>query len=188
MKSPLKSYREIQRLSGEGKGIKYLAQRFKLKEKDIIRIIQLPPCIACQDYHDCTFGAGKEWYSFADIRYCPFQVIWIIQNRELIEDGTWPESDDHTDPQIHTGYRSEAYFVKPALIWGELRVRLKYTKRDGQTLIEEIDRGLAAIELLSTAARDALMYVKGARRKRQGYAQWLAEKNRTHKSLVLRGY
>lgn len=173
-----KTYREIQHLFGEGKTVPYLAQRFNLKEKEIERIIQLPPCIICQDYHDCTFGAGKEWYSYADMRWCPFQCIWIIQYRHTLLDGNLPHSDASTyiDPQIFTGFRDEAYFTKPEEILAELEARLKTTKRAGETLIEEIDRGLTAIELLSSLARDALMYIKGTRRKRQSFSQWLADR------------
>jgi hypothetical protein len=173
-----KTYREIQHLFGQGKSIEELAKHFfpdvKIEQgrKKILRIIQLPPCITCQDYRDCSYGVGKESYSYAEIRWCPYQCIFIIQHREELLEGNLPYLNN--DSYIFTGFRDEAYFTKPEEIIAELELRLKSTKRDGKTLIEEIDRGYITIELLSSAARDALMYIKGIRRKKQTYAQWLA--------------
>ena len=180
-KSPLKSYREIQRLWGEGKGVNYLAKRFNFTAKKILYIVQSPPCVVCQDYHDCAYNEGKEWYSYGEVRFCPFQCIWLIEYRELIMDGVWPHDAANTDPMIHTSFASEAYFTKPGEIWAVFSPRLKKAGRSGQTLVEEIDtftiklnEKSVSLTFLSTTAYQALMYLKGARGKKVSFSQWLS--------------
>lgn len=126
-------------------------------------------CRKCKTYKDC---AGKPWYHYGEIRWCPYQVIFIIENLEVLIAGSWPPNPDdssYIDPQIRTGYRSEAYYTKPVEILAEVEYRLKRTGVDGKLLKAEI---LGELEL-SKESKSALMYVKGRRRKRMSYKRWL---------------
>lgn len=131
-------------------------------------------CKRCQDYRDCI---GKPWFHYGEIRFCPYQIMFIVENVEILGAGNWPDSptgSSWTDPAVRTGYRSEAHFTKPVEIVGEVNYRLKRTGVDGKLLREQVENG-KAIDDLEPEARSALMYVKGWRRKKIGYKRWLRE-------------
>lgn len=130
-------------------------------------------CRKCKDYRDCT--RNHAWYHYGQIRWCIYQIIWIILNSELLGDGRWPANPDgpsSVDPKVRTGYKSEAYFVKPVLILAEVNYRLKRCGTDGKLLRAEV---LAGLEL-SPESKDALMYCKGSWRKRMSYRRWLRDR------------
>jgi len=151
-------------------------------------------CRECKDYHKCPFIAGKAWYGYGEIRFCPFQIMWVIFHSDILgEDGDnealfsgggiklslseWPPNPDgssYTAPLVKTGLRDEAYFAKPEEILAEVEARLKTTGTAGETLIEEVKQGLN-IDQLSHLARRALMYAKGWRRKSLSFPRWQAQ-------------
>jgi len=125
-------------------------------------------CHQCKDYRDC---AGKPWFHYSEVRFCPFQILWVIENSDTLLQGNWPpdpDSSSYVDPQAKTGYKSEGYYIKPAGILGEVNARLSRTGTHGKLLRAEVLAGLD----LSQESRDALMYVKGWRRKRMSYNAW----------------
>ena len=122
-------------------------------------------CRTCKTYKDC---AGKEWYSYAEIRFCPFQILWAI---EFLEPEQWPPSpaeSNYYDLGIRKGYASEASFTKPAGILGEVCYRLERCGVSGKLLMAQV---LAELEI-SPEANDALYYCKGWRRKTMSFAKW----------------
>lgn len=125
-------------------------------------------CRKCKDYRDCP---GKPWFHYGEIRFCPFQILWIIEYSETLI-ANWPlapEGSSSVDlPQVKTGYKSEAYFAKPAEILGEVNARLARAGTHGKLLRAEV---LAGLEL-SQESKDALMYCKGKWRKRMSYNAW----------------
>lgn len=138
-------------------------------------------CQKCKDYRDCAghvyivkTETGKEyvpWFHYGEIRFCPYQITFIIENSATLGTGGWPlnpEGSGYIDPAIYTGYRSEAYYIKPVGILGEVNRRLTRTGTHGKLLRAEV---LAGLEL-SQESKDALIYVKGWRRKRMGYNAW----------------
>ncbi len=144
-------------------------------------------CKNCKSWKDCI---GKAWYSYSDLRFCPYQVIWIIENSATLEVGNWPDCPDgstHIDPDIKTGYSSEAYYVKAIGIIAEVGIRLKTTGEAGEALVDEIEGGKVTVtekdgkikfDGLSGPAIRVLMYAKGKKRKKQSYPQWQADKKR----------
>lgn len=130
-------------------------------------------CLKCQSYKDCL---GKPWFHYGEIRFCPFQILWIIEHSETMI-ANWPsapEGSSYVDPRIHTGYRSEAHYAKSVGILGEVEYRLQRTRVDGKLLREQVENG-KDIAMLAPEARSALMYIKGWRRKKIGYKRWLRE-------------
>lgn len=126
------------------------------------------------DCHECERHSwpkgcvGKEWFSFSEICWCRFQLVWLIKN---LEGDTWPpnpEESSYVDTQIRTGYASEGHFVKPASILAEVNYRLKRCGTDGKLLKAEI---MAELEL-SPEAKTALNYCSGFNRKRPNYMVW----------------
>lgn len=132
-------------------------------------------CRKCKDYRDCT--RNHDWFHYGEIRWCVWQVIWVIENSGTLLAGNWPPNPDgsgYIDPKIKTGYGSEAYYTKPAGILAEVEYRLRRTGIEGKLLRAEIKAG-ETMDSMEPEARSALMYIKGWRRKRIGYKRWLRE-------------
>lgn len=129
-------------------------------------------CKTCKSYKGCP---GKEFYFYSEIRFCPHQILFIIEHSATLLSGKWPpnpEGSSYIDTKIKTGFKSEAYFVKPVGILAEVNDRLKRTGTDGKLLRAEV---LAGLEL-SQESKDALMYIKGWRRKTISYRRWKAQR------------
>ena len=96
--------------------------------------------------------------------------------------GEWPPHPDisnYTDPMIQTGYRTDAYFTKPAEILGEVMSRIERAGIHGKLLVAEIEAGRLE---LSYEANEALMYVKGWRRKFLSFERWKAQRRYRQKT------
>lgn len=112
-----------------------------------------------------------EWYSYRDIKFTPEQVIWILQNLELLEEGKWPPEysvTGYTDDGFMKRVNKEAGFVKPTIIVAEVNKRLERTGVHGKLLRAEIIAGLE----LSEESKSALRYCSGRRRKQMSFLQW----------------
>lgn len=123
-----------------------------------------------------------EWWNYNEIRFTREQILWLLKYADLLREGKWiPESMGHFDFQIgKRRVKTEASFVKPALIIAEIDFRLARAGEDGQTLQEEIESGLDDYDFLSTVAKSALNYIKGWRRRRP-YSQWKADRKYSKK-------
>jgi len=129
-------------------------------------------CQKCKSYKDCS---GKTFYNYSDIRFCPYQVLWVIEQSEVLQGGNWPSNPDESsyiDPGIRTGYKDEAYYAKPVGILGEVNARLARAGTHGKLLRAEV---LAELEL-SEESKSVLMYIKGWRRKGMSYKRWLKDR------------
>ncbi len=125
-------------------------------------------CLKCQRWKEC--GIGKVFYEYVDIRYCPYQVMWILENAATLLEGNWP--DDITgNSDAQTTRPHEASFVKPAIIIAEVERRMKTTGAMGVSLRERAEQGYT-IDQLSSPEYNVLMYLKGNQRKLQTYSQW----------------
>lgn len=133
-----------------------------------------------QSWKEC---GGKIWYSFSDIQFCWYQMIFLIDNLLVLGDDKWPENplggSDVDLPLKRRRIGHEGYFCKPREILGETMLRLNKCGSDGITLIEEIRSGLIDMELLSSVAKSALYYISSWGRKEMSYSNWL--KQRTYR-------
>lgn len=95
--------------------------------------------------------------------------------------GEWPISPITTSngdlPGIGGPVRTEAYYVKPEEIAGDIEWRLKRTGIAGTQLVEEIE-AMEDLDYqkLHSLARDALNYISGWSRKRLSYSAWLKQR------------
>ena len=139
-------------------------------------------CRNCKQWKGCLgklYRCGDEtteWYHYGEIRWCPRQVIWIVQCKQTIRDHGWPNDPyGPSDASSPTGtIQTEASFVKPHLIIAELEVRLQRVGRQAELLITQIEDGRTMTNL-SDGAWEVLMYLKGWRRKKLGFRKWLRE-------------
>jgi len=141
----------------------------------------------CTNWDDC---AGKSWYAMGDIRYCRYQVIWLIDaglyvsvtGDIQVDIEQWPSQDEATgytraEPTQHSVNLTT--FERPVEVFAELAARLARTGTDGRLLIHEVQsRRFENVAMLSREARSALGYASGWKRKRMGYSDWKKQRNR----------
>uniref|UniRef100_A0A6M3KP63 Uncharacterized protein n=1 Tax=viral metagenome TaxID=1070528 RepID=A0A6M3KP63_9ZZZZ len=106
-------------------------------------------------------------------------MLWLIQHLNFLEDGYWvpnQKESGYTNAPIGKGnVPDEAYFCKVKVITGDLTLRLKRTKEDSRTLVHEIQKlGVEVYEDLSPAAKVALNYISGWRRRKTSYKDFKA--------------
>lgn len=136
-------------------------------------------CRRCKTWKGCE---GKPWYHYGEIRWCPQQVIWILQNAATLHAGLWlaPPDDSAGSTQINP----EAYFVKAGIAISELEARLPTTPDKGELLITQVEDG-RSLSNLSDGARAILMYVKGFYRKDMPFNEWQRQKRYRRKMTTL---
>jgi len=146
--------------------------------------IEPPPkptdCRTCKAWKEC---GGHDNYSYAEIRWCPYQVLWLLENAETLRGTGWLNRDDNKGSR---NTPTDGNFVSVISVLAELDVRLAKCHKHGQKLREQAEEG-RLLSGLSPNARSALMYVKGWRRKVSPYTQWLREvyyKNRSPKTVA----
>lgn len=127
-------------------------------------------CQKCQNWHDCK--APPDFFHYGEIRWCPYQCLWIISHKETLKGGGWPQDPSQSDNNFsRSNVQTEAPFVKPELIIGEVEARLAMTPSKGELLITQVEDG-RTIDNLSDGARAVLMYIKGWRRKGMSFYKW----------------
>jgi len=150
-----------------------------------------PKCAGKGQYKERTCdecdGTGYVWegYLFAELRWCPYQTLWVLSNAEILHLGRWPKQYDlREDSKRSRRIQNEGYFVKPAIIIAEVEDRLGTTLTslssfdEGKLLYAQAKAG-ETLQTLDDDAWDALMYVKGFNRKIQSFSQWRKDmKNR----------
>lgn len=132
-------------------------------------------CKKCKDYRNC--GKFAEFYNYAEIRFCPYQILWVIAHKETFAT-EWPK-DEENPADNNSGQRrvkSEASYVKATLILAEIKKRLQKTDTKGELLISQVEDG-RTFNTLSPRAMEELMYVKGVKRKGKsmGFKRWLRD-------------
>lgn len=134
-------------------------------------------CQKCRDWHGCV---GKEWYNFSEIRWCPFQVLWLLRNADTFHTGKWPAEDNRAESIGSKQFHKEGSFVKPATIIAELEHRLGRCGVQGKLLRAQARAG-DSLEDIEPEAWDVLMYVKGYRRKDLPFRAWLKQRRYLNK-------
>ena len=124
-------------------------------------------CHTCKRWKHCP---GKDWFHYGEIRWCPYQIIWILQNAATLDEGTWVVDKNLTDESDRRAL-NEAYYVKAKITIAEVRVRLAQHPDRGEILVTQIEDG-RNIVTLSDGAYEILMYVKGKNRKVEDFNAW----------------
>lgn len=131
-------------------------------------------------YKECK---GKAWYTISDIRYCPLQVLWLIEEFFHLDGGgiyrcniDWPDTEMAELPSIQRFAQTSAYFTKAIEVIAELAVRLKRLGRSGELLLAELQAGMEGN--LTSEADAAFHYITGNRRKREPFYKWKSDRKR----------
>jgi len=125
-------------------------------------------CQKCKRYQGC---AGKDTYTYSEIRWCPWQVLWILGREENLRNADWGNRDD---VKTFSHSQHDAPFTKGVDVVAELEARLERTGVYGELLKAQVEAG-RTMETLSQNAKAALMYVKGWRRKQISFTRYMRE-------------
>jgi hypothetical protein len=98
------------------------------------------------------------------------QVLWLCKAKI--------EFDQDDSPGSHR-VKPHASFVAFSDLMAEFDYRVIRTGRDGETLKHEVrELNVYQFQQLSQAARDAVNYIVGVKRKRMEYQKWLNQRQR----------
>ena len=141
-------------------------------------------CRNCKDYRECI--SPPTWFHYGQIRWCPYQCIFIIANSATFMLGKWPTDPDnpHDNNSGRTNIQTEASYCKPITILAELEQRLERTGMSGKLLVAEVEAGRDFTNI-SREARDALLYIKGFRRKRMSFSDWKKQRRHRTKRVIM---
>lgn len=141
-------------------------------------------CDKCRSWRNCR---GYSWYQPFEIEnnYCKVQFIYLIDILDTLGAGIYPP-----DP-AYSGYTE--LIGKPIFgpkkhtandIHAEVTARIDRTEDDGKTLVHEVKVLGAQLFNLSGAARNALNYCVGEKRKKLDYGIWLSQRRWRSKIIV----
>ena len=132
-------------------------------------------CRRCKRWKGCP---GKDWYHYGEIRWCPQQVIWILQHADTLRAGFWITK--YEDSGGSRQLKVEAYFVKAGIAICEVEDRLETVDNKGELLITQVEDG-RVLGKLSSGAWEILMYVKGKDRKAEDFKTWKRKRDYRHR-------
>lgn len=130
-------------------------------------------CRRCKSWKDCP-APERDWYSYGEVRWCVYQVFWLLKWAEYLRIGIWPTPENTCEAPKRT-LSKEAQYVNAAVVIAELDYRLGKTGIKGR-LLEEECKNRGKIDDLSDDAMDALLYCSGWRRRDTPFSVWLAKK------------
>ena len=128
-------------------------------------------CRECKRWKDCP-TPDLEWYSYGDIRWCPYQVFFLLRYEEYLSVGIWPTPESTCEAPKKT-ISHDAHYVNSMIVMAELHSRLEKTGLKGALLREQC-KLREKVLYLSDPAKDALYYCTGWRRKATDFTTWLA--------------
>jgi hypothetical protein len=138
--------------------------------------MSLRRCLSCRNWKSCN---GYEWYAPTEIVFCFSQVIFLLIHLDILEVGEYPPDPTPTGYSALGGkpqFRSGGNFITAAGLFAEIDWRLRRADGDGDTLRHEVQKlGVTNYLALSRAARNALAYCAGYKRKRK-YGLWLSQR------------
>ena len=126
--------------------------------------------------------AHVEYYTPGMLWYCRPQMMCGIEWLDLLEEGDWPRDPKETGyneaGHVQKSVSLKAKFLPAANFFSEITDRLKSTGSSGETLVWELQHNTGEYNQLSPAARRALNYISGYRRRRQPFGRWLWEQDK----------
>jgi len=137
-------------------------------------------CGTCRRYLKVKQHSGvldcfmAEYYLPNMIFFCRPQIFWLIENLLPLDGAVWPvNTTGYTDtPRVQHSPNFHAPFETSIQIHAELTWRLERCGRDGETLVSEVQQGLNSYSQLAPAAKGAINYISGVRRRRDPYRKW----------------
>ena len=130
-------------------------------------------CDKCRNWKTCP--GLYIYFEPREIKWCWHQVIWLIRNKDCLDEYLYPP-DPFAGEAAESGHSGVNVSKKTVEnIKAELDLRLTATGRDGETLVHELTALGATWTNLSYAARTALIYSVGKRR-RQKFGEWKSDR------------
>jgi len=144
--------------------------------------IKMNQCQRCKKWTECP--GVPEWFNPSDIRFCPYQVRWILDNVESLGMGRWPmepKISGYIDRPGNRRIKSEAHFVVPVGVLAEVHKRLSFCGQDGalvRCLSQSVDidvlKDLVHLSdnQINNRVNRAIRYASGWRRRRLSYYEF----------------
>ena len=136
-------------------------------------------------YEDCN---GFEWYSFNDLKWCPYQIIWLVENYIEMSEGMWPDPPEHLEmDNVQKSKTNRASFVNATLAAGYLAFRFKRCGKEGKALWQEIESYIKNAEKEgkkfepSNNTKMAWYYITGNNGKGYSFRQWKYDRKNVRK-------
>jgi len=137
-------------------------------------------------------------YSYKEFTFTLEQVKWALANLSTLKNGEWPREPTGSGYQDWAfkskGTKTEASFVKPALIAAEIEIRLENAGQDGAMCKMEYiygeDEGSIArhwhlpVWVIQRRIDRALNYCCGWKRKKMRYSGWSKQKDYRRSSQI----
>ncbi len=153
-------------------------------------------CPSCSPFirRTCT---GYDWFPINEIRYCSYQMMFLIEHRLLLQEGKYPP-DPYVSGYVGGGFsgrKSHAPFERALQEVGELDARcltmevgarLCASNLSRKLLIAEIEGG-RTIRELSAEARLFLRYISGWERRLMSFSAW-SKQTRYRAKMNTRSY
>ena len=116
-------------------------------------------CRDCKSWKGCI---GKDFFLYSEIRYCLYQMIWLIENLETLGTGEWPDEPD--DNRSVLQLKAEASFTKAIEMAAETKILLDSLPRYARDHLLDVIKANVYIENMSYTPRTALYYISGLRK------------------------
>jgi len=118
---------------------------------------------------------GGDYYTYGDIFYCRWQIIWVREHKEKFKCGVWPDMPGVITSESIKKKQAEAHFVRACITHADVDSRLIKAKGDGKLLDKEIQLG-TPINEMDDEAKSALRWCEGWGKKKGTYAEWKRKK------------
>lgn len=137
-----------------------------------------------------------DWYSYGEIRFTQPQIEWGIKNLVLLKVDQWPACPEgNAERTGHSALRTEANFVKPAIIAGEIEARLEMVGRDGDLCMLCYHSGIEEYKIARMMNWDvqevgrridrAMSYMSGWHRRKISYREFINHRREKHRTSKL---
>jgi hypothetical protein len=135
-------------------------------------------CSKCKSWKLCP---GYDWFSMAEIRFCPDQTRWMLENLTTLERGKWPAEYSTKTPAEPSNRQppGNAPFERPVEYSAEIKWRVGQCGIDGtltyQILADGWDEQTLAevmgttIKKLDRRVNRVVGYCSGWKRRIQSY-------------------
>jgi hypothetical protein len=150
--------------------------------------IDITFCHTCRKWDECI---RPDYFTPADIKFCPTQTEWLMKHLVMIGEGRWPAFYTTKIPAEPSNRQpaGNAPFETPAAIYAEVSYRLQQTGQDGVLAYKVLAEGWDVVTLAEVTTKDrikqqraiqnldrrigrVIRYCSGWRRRTVGYEEF----------------
>lgn len=118
------------------------------------------------------------WWKPSDVKFTRDQVRWLIFMLPILKTGRWPRDPNQNTTDAFGKSQTVSFhapFENPCMFAAEIEQRLERTGLSGKLLYYQLRNDCTWVEL-EKAAKDALYYCCGWRRKSTPFTIWKSQR------------